>query len=83
MISDPDMYDSIFLFDLTKSQKVLIRLNSWHTMALQEWFQISSRLKMDFWNVIQIDSLLKKLPEYFDSNQLKTKKSRILIQIDS
>ena len=34
--------------------------------------QISSWLKMDFWNLIQSDSWLKKLPEYFDSNQLKT-----------
>ena len=42
--------------------------------ALQELIQISSWLKMDFWNVIQINSRLKKLPEQFDSNQLTTKK---------
>ena len=35
-----------------------------------ELIQISSRRKMDFGNLIQIDSRLKKLSEYFDSNQL-------------
>ena len=67
-----DMGTTHFLFDLTQSQKVLIRLNSWLPMALQKLIQISSRLKMDFWSSIQIDSGLKKLPEYFDSNQLTT-----------
>ena len=35
-------HDSIFLFDSTQFQKVLIRLNSGHTMALQELIQINS-----------------------------------------
>ena len=44
-------------------------------MALQELVQISPWLKMDFWKLNQIDSRLKKLPEYFYSNQLTTQKT--------
>ena len=52
----------------------------WLTMALQELIQISSRLKIDLWNLIQIDSRHKKIPEYFDSKQFTTKKkSSIMI----
>ena len=68
-------YNSFFLFDTTQSQKVFIRLNSWLTMALQELIQISSRPKVAFWNLTQIDPRLKKLPEFFDSNQLKTQET--------
>ena len=32
---------------------------------------------MDFRNLIQIDSRLKKLPEYSDSNQLMTQKKTL------
>ena len=75
-------YDSLFYS--TQSQKVLIRLNSWLTMASQELIQISCPLKMDFWNLIPIDSRLKMLQEDFDSNQITSQKiSRILIRIDS
>ena len=71
----------IFLFHSIQSQKVLIRLNSWLTIALQELIQIGPMdwLEMDFWNLIQIDPRLKNLPEYFDSNQLTTQ----TFQIDS
>ena len=69
-----DMGTTHLLFDSTRPYKVLIRLNSWFTMALQELIQISSRLKMDFWVKIQIESRLKNLSEYFDSNQLATQK---------
>ena len=42
-------------------------------MTLQELIQINSRLEMDFLNLTQVDSRLKKLPEYyFDANQLTT-----------
>ena len=52
-------------------------------MALQELIQISSRLKTDFGNLIQIDSRLKKLPEYFESNQLTAKKlARVFLYSD-
>ena len=69
-------YDSkILWFDSTQSQKVLIWLNLWITMALQDLIQINSRLTMVFWNLIHIDSWLKMLPEYFDLNQLTTQKS--------
>ena len=34
--------------------------DSWLTMALQDLIQISSQLKMDFWNLIQIDSWLEQ-----------------------
>ena len=44
-------------------------------MTLQELIQISSRLKMDFGNLIKIDSRLKNLQEYFDSYQLITQKT--------
>ena len=39
------------LFGLARSQ-VLIRLNSWLTMALLDLIQINSWLKIDFWNLI-------------------------------
>ena len=63
-------YDSFFYSIQLQFQKVLLRLNSCLTMTLQELMQISSRPKMDFWNLIQIVSRLKQLPEHFDSNQL-------------
>ena len=49
-------------------------------MALKDLIQINSRLKMDLWNLIEIDWRLKKLPEFWfksthDSN------SRILVTI--
>ena len=77
----------IFLFDSTQSQKVLIYwYGSTHDSQwfYNNWFK-STRLKMDLWNVIQIDSWLKKLPEFWfkstltkcfqnlDSNQLLTR----------
>ena len=34
-------------------------------MVLQEFIQINSWLKMDFWTLMQIDSLLKNSPEFF------------------
>ena len=63
----------------TQSQKVLIRLNLWLIIPLQELNQINSRLKIDFWysiqidlrvkkasrNLIKINSRLKNFPEYW------------------
>ena len=79
--------NSFFLFDSTQSQKVLLRLNSCLTMALQELIQINSstlqeliqitsRLKMIFF--IKFDSnrlTTQYFPEYFYSNQLTTLKN--------
>ena len=71
-VCDADMGKThLYWFDLTRSQKALIRFNSWFTMALQHLIQINSRLEMDFWNLIQIGSRLKA----FDPYQLTTKKT--------
>ena len=66
-----------FLFDSTQSQKVLIWLNSWLSMALQELIQINSWLKTDFQNWIQNFKLTyySKSFQNFDSNQLMTQKT--------
>ena len=62
-----------FWFDSTQSQKAFIRLMTHNGFTRID--SISSRLKMDFWNLIEIDSWLKKLSECFDSNQLTTQKN--------
>ena len=70
-----------FRFDSTQSQEVMILLNSWLTMAFQEFIQINSQLDMTFLNLTQIDSRLKRIPRYsfrsthgssgFPGNQIK------------
>ena len=69
-----DMCMAHYLSDSTQSHKVLIRLNSWLTMVLQELTQINSRLKNDFWNLIQSTHGLKSFQSY-DSDQLTTQKT--------
>ena len=65
-------YDS-FLFDSIQISLRKFWFDSWLTMASQELIQINSRIKTDFGTLIQIDSRLKKLPEYFDWNQSRPK----------
>ena len=49
-------YDSILFDSIQLSlSKFWSWLNSWLTMSFQELIQINSRLKMAFWNSIQID----------------------------
>ena len=63
-----------FLFDSTPSQKGLIRINSWLTMALQDLIQINSRLKWiyEVWFQSTHDS---KSSQIFYSNQLTTQEN--------
>ena len=72
-----------FSFDLTQSQKTSIWLNSWRIMALQELIQTNSRLKINIWNLIQVDSLLKKLSKVLFKSTLDTKNLQNLIWINS
>ena len=61
-----------FLFDSAQSQS----FDSPKLMTHNGLTRIDSNqltTQNDFWNLIQIDSLLKKLPEYFDSIQFTTK----------
>ena len=46
-------------------------------MALQEFIQISSRHKMDSWNFIQIDSRIKKNPEYSRNTEIQPFRLRL------
>ena len=63
-----------FLFDSTQSQKALIH----PTITQNDSTRIDLNQLLtqnEFLNLIQIDSPLKKNPEYFDSNQLTTQKT--------
>ena len=53
-------------FQSINSVKLIgIQVCSWLKMALQELIQIILRLKIDFWNLIQINSQLKKLHKFW------------------
>ena len=63
-----------FLFDSTKSQEALILTQLMNYNGFQELIQIDPRLKMVFWNLIQIDSTQMAFQK-FDSNLLMNQKA--------
>ena len=77
-------HDSFFIRINSLSESFDSNQPVWLKMALQEMIQISSRHKMTFWNLFQLDSWLKRFQNVLIQINSRLKKlSRFLIRINS